>query len=253
MGEESLADVLSNDEAPAEVVAETESTGEQAEQSTEVEEAAPTQDAAESEAETSATPAPEKKSEAWHVSAVMDEREKRQKAEAKLAEYEETHAEQPEPTSVFTDESKFREEITQNVDNRLTNATLNQSEFFAQREFGKAELAAKVETFKQLAADNPNLAQRFSAAISPYHELVDIVDQHAKLAQMENVDETYAELVAKAKAQALTEIAAEQSAGEIAGAKKREAITPSLAGERSTGGTQPSGDESLDSILANGR
>lgn len=245
--EDSLSDVFSNDEVKAEVVAETEPTGEQTEQVTE--EAAPDKtEAAETETEDS-TPEPEKPNEPWHLTAVMDEREKRQKAEKDLADFKSQHEVPTEPTSVFTDEGEFRKELVQDVDNRLTNATLNQSEFFAQREFGKSELAEKVETFKKLAADNPNLAQRFSAAISPYHELVDIVDQHEKLAKMENIDETFAEMKAKAKAEVLAEIAAEQSEDEQKGAKKREAITPSLAKQRSAGGDSPDAEDELQAVF----
>jgi len=120
------------------------------------------------------------------LKAVKDERRKRQEAEARLAALEEAK-EKPEPTSVFENEADFRQEIVSDVTNQLTNQALNQSQFYAEREFGEVAVAEKIEVFKELAQANPALAQQFSQAISPYHELVKIVNQHEELKRMENI------------------------------------------------------------------
>jgi hypothetical protein len=178
-----------------------------------------------------ASPAPEA---TVPVAAITGERERRQAAEkerdelrAKLEETEKTP-----PTSVFTDEAKFREEISQSFDHRLTNQSLNQSEFFAAREIGRDVLDAKIEVFKDLAENNAEIRARFAGAVSPYHELIDIVDQHEELEKMKDIDGYKARI----RAEEREKIKAELEAEEREKAELRNTIPDSLVGDKSAGG-----------------
>jgi hypothetical protein len=191
------------------------------------------------ETKEAAPPAAKPKEEAWHLTAVMDEREKRQAAQRELEELKkqlEAAKTPKQKTSVLEDEDKFRNEFMEEVRNDLMNERLNMSQAFAEREFGKDVVAEKVKTFKELAANNPELRARFASAPLPFHELVSIVNKHAELKELENVDAYKEKLRAEVRAELLKE-SEEKQQGE---AKKRESITPSLASKRSAGGVKNS-------------
>ena len=100
------------------------------------------------------------------ISAMHGERDRRQAAEKENVALKEKLEEsnKTEPTSVFEDESKYRNELATDFNQQLTNHSLNQSEFFVARELGRDVLDQKIEAFKKLAEDNPELRQRFAIA-----------------------------------------------------------------------------------------
>lgn len=243
-----LGQILDGDEEAVEVEAQAE---------TEVVETEPTgvkepeAEAVQAEAEPEQESSPEPDSSP-HVplSAVHGERDRRQAAEKerddlrKQLEAKNTK----EPTSVFEDEKAFASEIKSDFNQTLTNHTLNQSEFFAEREYGKPQLAAKIETFKSLVESNPQYRDQFINAVSPYHELVTIVDNHTKLEQMQDLPAYEAKLRAEIKA----EVEAENAAKAKSKADLRESIPDSLARTASSGGLTASdwgGPTSLDSLI----
>ncbi|MCH8294483.1 hypothetical protein IH992_25650 [Candidatus Poribacteria bacterium] len=168
------------------------------------------------------------------LAALQEQRDKRQAVERErddlLAKL--NKSEKPgELTSVFDDEAKFRSELQNDFDSQLNNQRYNQSQFFVEQDIGKDVLATKVETFKTLAAANPALTQQMANAISPYHEMVTIVDQHSELAKMQDLPAYKAQLKAEAKA----EVLAEMKAGSDDSDKLRDSISDSLAGDASVG------------------
>lgn len=173
------------------------------------------------------------------ISAMHGERDRRQAAEKENADLRAQieESKKADPTSVFEDESKFRNEISADLSQQLTNQSLNQSEFFVARELGRDVLDQKISVFKDLAKDNPELVQRFSNSVSPYHELVDIVNQHDELNKMKDLDGYKAKLRAEAKAEVKAEIEKEQEAKD----KLRDAIPDSLVGDASAGGISSKG------------
>lgn len=191
------------------------------------------------ETKEAATPAAEKKDTAWHLKAVLDEREKRQAAQRELEELKKQleTTKQPKPkTSVLEDEGKFRNELVEDFESRLVNDRLNMSQALAEREFGKDKVAEKVTAFKELASQNPELRNRVFSSALPYHELVAIVDKHNEVKEIENID-AYKE---KLRAEIRAELLKEQEAAKQGEAQKRQSITPSLASRRSAGGVAAS-------------
>ena len=182
------------------------------------------------------------------ISAMHGERDRRQAAEKENADLraklEETN--KTDPTSVFEDEAKFRTEISTDFNKLLNNQSLNQSEFFTAREIGRDVLDQKIAQFKSMAENNPELAQRFANAISPYHELVDIVNQHDEMDKMKDLDGYKAKLKAEAKVEVKKELEAEIEAKK----KLHDSLPESLVGDPSAGGLtskgsfeEPSADE----------
>ncbi len=196
------------------------------------------------------TPEPDKDDDSWRIAAVMDEREKRQKAQEEAEnlrkEIEALKGDKTEKTSVFDNEEGFRNELLTEFDQQRINDRLNMSQALAEREFGKDKVAEAVESFRGLAEGNAELSNRFASAPLPYHELMDIVSKHNELKALENVDEYKDKLRAEIRA----EIEAEAKAKADKDTETREAITPSLASARSTGGNdEPLHLESVEEVL----
>ncbi len=168
------------------------------------------------------------------ISAMHGERDRRKTAERERDKLKAqlNDSKKADPTSVFEDESKFRDELQTDLSQALTNQSLNQSEFFVAREIGRDKLDQKIEAFKTLAENNAEIRQRFSSAVSPYHELVDIVDQHDEMDKMKDLDGYKAKLKAEVKA----EVKAELEADGKAKTELRDSIPDSLVDETGKGG-----------------
>ena len=155
------------------------------------------------------TPEPEIKEESQNVpiAALMAEREKRQTLQKQVDEFSAKKAEEPAP-DMFDDQTKYTEHQNAKFETAMFNERANMSEFYARREH--TDLDAKVETFQKLKAGNPELANQVRTAVSPYHEIVDIVARHEKMEKLQNVDEfeasTRAELETKIRAEIEAEI-----------------------------------------------
>ena len=162
------------------------------------------------------------------------ERDRRKAAERERDEFKAKldDSKKADPTSVFEDEGKFRDELHTDLNQALTNQSLNQSEFFAAREIGRDKLDQKIDIFKTLAENNPEIRQRFATAVSPYHELIDIVDQHDELDKMKDMDSYKAKLKAEVKAEVKAEIEADGKAK----TELRDSIPDSLVDETGKGG-----------------
>jgi len=158
--------------------------------------------------------------EPWTLSAVLDEREKRQKAQEearilkeKLASYEKPADE----VSVFEDEQAFKTQQQQATQQALRNTELNMSQAFAEKEFGEEKVAAVTEWFKKDGVQSPAALKRFNEAKLPFHELVKMYD-----------DDLIMRDPAAYKAELLAELRAELEA-------EKKPSTPSLASSRSVG------------------
>ncbi len=177
------------------------------------------------------------------LSALTGERDRRQASEAETADLRAqlSESKKVEPTSVFEDEQKQRTEIIEEMKAEFAtdanNRSFNQSQFYVGREIGKDVLDQKIEVFKTMVKNNPELHQRMAAAPSPFHELVDIVEQHDELAKMKDLPGYKAQLKAEARAEVKSEF--EQEAKDKA--DLRATIPDSLTGDDSAGGIASKG------------
>ena len=181
----------------------------------------------------------EKKPEEWTLTAVMDEREKRQKAVAeaeelrqKLAEYEKPEG---DDVSVFEEEKAVIEKQDRKLKDEVNNVALNMSQAFANQTFGKEKVDQATEWFKQEGIKSPHLIDRYSKAELPFHEVVSMYeDEQARLDP-----DAY-------KAKVRQEVLEEMKKSEP---PKPESITPSLASKRSAGKASTNVTEDFEDML----
>lgn len=140
------------------------------------------------------------------INALLDEREKRKAAEAKLAEFqkEEPATEMP---SVFDNESGFVETIDSKISEVEQKAVLRVSQGLAIKEHGREAVQAAVDKLGELAKENPNLAVKFRQSDHPFQEAIDIVAKHEALAEIGDPAEYREKLKAEVRAELEAELA----------------------------------------------
>ena len=183
------------------------------------------------------------------ITALHGERDRRQAAERELEALRAAQPQvEPDPlTSVFESEEGFVQDLEGKFNEALVNRTLNESQFHAEQKYGAEELAAKVETFKQMASENPQYAQQFAQSVSPYFTLVDLVDKHQEVEAMKDVDGYRAKIEAEVRQKVLKELEDK----DVSAADLKSSIPDSLAGDDSKGGLSSapwSGPASVESI-----
>ncbi len=191
----------------------------------------------------------EPESKSVPIQALMAEREKRQALELQIANSNKDRKPAPD---IFEDQEAYTKHFQQQIDNDRFNDRANQSEFYAQREYGADNLALKLETFKELKTSNPALEAQVLNAVSPYHEIVDIVNKHEKMEKMQNIDEWEAKTKAEIEAKVRAEIKAEIEGKANADKSLRDSIPTSLVDEPSKGTINKptwTGPSALDQIL----
>lgn len=139
-------------------------------------EAAPVEPVADAQGEPAAPPAaPADEARQIPISALLDEREKRQAKEReaeelrrKIAEYEAKSQQQP-PPDVFTDPDKRLAYEQAQMQSAIMGVKMQQSRFLAERDFSPDEVKAAVEWFN----DYPELSHRMLNHASPFHAAVE--------------------------------------------------------------------------------
>lgn len=176
-----------------------------------------------SEPET-AEPTTGSKKEEWTLTAVMDEREKRQKAVKEAEELREklkAYEKPDDDVSVFDDENAWKQKQDSKIKNEVQNVALNMSQAFAEEVFGAEKVAEATEWFKTEGVKSPYLMSQYQNAKLPYHAIVKMHDEER--ARLD--PEAYK---AKLKAEILAELKGKDVTRETP-------IPPSLASKRSAG------------------
>lgn len=173
------------------------------------------------EVETTAT---EKKDD-WTLTAVMDEREKRQKAVAeaeelrqKLAQFE---SKPEDDVSIFEDEAAWKANQEEKRQQEIRNASLNMSQAFAEETFGEDKVAEATKWMQSEGHKSPYIVKEFNEAKLPFHKLVKLYSAEQERLNPESLRE-------QIKAELLEELKVDSKP-----AKK--SIAPSLASKRSAG------------------
>jgi len=217
--EEDFQDIFDSEpEAEVEIVEEAAEPETEETPETETTEAEETEEVVAEESEDETTTS---EKESWTLSAVLDEREKRQIAQKeaaelreKLAKYEASKDE--DDVSIFEDEKGFLAKQEQRTQEALRNNALNMSEAFAEEVFGEEKVAAAKQWMQTEGIKSPYALDQFNSAKLPYHTIVKLFDDD----QARRDPEAY-------KAQLREELLAEL--------KEKKPSTPSLASKRSVG------------------
>ena len=247
-----LSDAPEVEESQSEEAIEEASTGEQ--EAVEEPEAEATEETQEEEADEESkaepeedskdsTPEPKKDENNWQFEAYKDEKRKRQELEKKLEELQKPKEPEKAP-DVLDDQEGFTNHIQNYVQQQLMNERTNLSQAMAEREYGKDVVAQKLEVFKEMLADDPSLQSRIISSVSPYHEMVDVVNKAEKLKQLDNVEDMEAKIRADIEAKIRAEYESKLSDKNA----KRESVTPSLNSKASSSNEKP--DDTLESLLS---
>lgn len=115
------------------------------------------------------------------MAAYLAERGKRQDAERALAEGTKPKEEEAK-VDPLEDPDGFSNKISKETDTKL-NA---QSHYFAEREFGKEKMTAAMESYQKIVT--PELHAKVMQHPSPYHAMVEAVDEHNKAEEIGDLD-----------------------------------------------------------------
>lgn len=153
------------------------------------------------------------------IAAVLDEREKRQKAEREAEELRRWKAEQEAkqsspPPDFFTDPDQRLSYERQQFAQELWNEKLNTSELIARQAFGDDVVEAAQKAFAAAAAQNPALAMDLRRHVHPYKFVVDWHKRERFLSEVGPDPDAWsqkreAELRAKIEAELREKLAAE--------------------------------------------
>lgn len=117
--------------------------------------------------------APEEKASSIPISALLDERERRQKAEREAEEGRQyrRQMEERQREAALQDPEQRQVYERQQIHGMIMEQRLSQSHFLAEREFGKEEVAAAYAYFDQ----HPQLSSQLLNHPSPFHAAVEFV------------------------------------------------------------------------------
>lgn len=186
------------------------------------------------EPEQAAPPVAEKESAGQvPLSVVLDERERRQKAEQQVAELKKWREQQEREAAQreaqkkapdwFEDPQAAAQFQAQSIQRQVLNTHLNQSQFLAEREFGK-EIVGETEAFVR---QNPHVIAQVRNHPSPWHAAVEVYQRHKAIEEIGTDPEAYkAKLREEIQAEILNQAPVQQ---------KTKAPPPSMASAPSAG------------------
>lgn len=190
------------------------------------------------------------------LAGLLDERDKRKAAEAEANALREKlnkqEATEP-PPSVFDDEdAAFQQRIEPIVGAFQTE--LVRSRFELSREMmlmAKDDFTEREGQFLELCRDQPELVTKLQQSSNPARFAYETAVKHEQLRAMDNIDEWRDKERARIRQELEAEMKGGQQQAEAEQQAKRKAASPSLASERSAGGTTEviTDDEPLDDVL----
>lgn len=152
----------------------------------------------------------------------------------------------PEPEKapdILENPEAYNTYVANQVNQAVTRTKLEQSRFFAEREFGKGEVEEAMGFFDQ----NPHLSHQFLNEPSPFHSAVEFVRKQKVANEIGNDPAAYKE---KLKAEILKEIEADMAAKQAKAIAQKAA--PSMANVNGSGGQRDpgwSGPTQLDGLI----
>ena len=206
-------------------------------------------------AETVATPetpapvvptTPEPKEEHVPLAALKAERAKRQEYEARLRQYEQQQAQQPQP-SFYEAPEQYVQSLLQQHDQQVTQRMLGALEAQAREVY--PDYDEVFEIVQESAASNPVLTQQIMQAPNPAMAAYKLGKQLREMKAMADPDAYRAKIEAEIRAK----VDAEYRAKEEAKLKAAAEIPPDLTAARASRDEEVLPDDSLDSILKSKR
>lgn len=179
------------------------------------------------------TAAPEAKAEPEHtvpLSALKEERRRRQELEAQIQARAQQEPESP--PDVFESPERVLPYVEEQINQRVMNATLNMSEFQARKEFGAEAVDEALSAFTDAVKEDPSAYKKVMASPSPYHELIAWRERSKFLAEVGSDPAAYRARVRAELEAEMTQAGAKTAAQKAAIAAK---TPPSFASEPNMG------------------
>ena len=185
---------------------------------------------------------PEPKEETVPLAALKAEREKRQKYERQLAEYQQREQQKPLP-DFHQQPDEYVQALIQQHTTRLTQQMLGALE--EQARMAHPDYDEVFEVVQQHAQENPVVVQQVLNAPNPAIAAYQLGKRIKELEAMKDPDAYRKQIEAEVRAKVLAEVEAEKAAK----AKAAEAIPPDLTAARASKDTEVPPDDSLEAIL----
>lgn len=195
------------------------------------------------------SPEPEKEEQPWTLAAVLDERQKRQHYEARVAELEKQLEESStKPPDVLEDQEGFMAHTDQKIDQKLWSMKADLSRDMMQTL--KADYPEKEAKFLEMVKDDPTLQSKMLGHPNPARFAYETAEKAMKFEQIQDVDKWEAQKVKELEEKIRKEMEEAAQATQASEAKKSQADVPSLAAASSKGAeTATPGDETLEEVF----
>jgi hypothetical protein len=238
--EETVTEPTATEETPAEDSATEQTPQPDAQPNTQVEDTTGEKEADHKQAATEDSPPEPADSEKQPgnvpLSAMLDERDKRQKAERRAEDVEAQLQQMQQPQQapdILDDPQGFTGYMQQQITDGVRAATIQMSQMMMRSQHDDYDQAE--DKFMQMAQSNPQLVAEFQASSMPAQFVYNTVKKAEQYADMQNVDGYKAKLKAQAREEVKAELEAEAQAKADKDAKLNGALSPSLANTRAAG------------------
>lgn len=195
--------------------------------------------------------------EEWTKTAVLDERQKRQKAERENAELKQRleafeKTQQGKKADFFADPdtalAEASKQISQQFSSKLHETRMEMSQEMMREKFADYDELEK--EFIEMATSNPVLIDELTKARHPAKYAYETAMKAREAAALKDVDKVRADLEAKVRSEIEEKVRREIEEKAKKEAEKRNAAGgPSLSSARGKGSANTQGDDSLDNIL----
>lgn len=184
------------------------------------------------------------------ISAILDEREKRQQYQREAEELRRWKAEreaqeQTKPKDFYEDPDGYLRNVQQQQQHAIWNERLNMSEMMAVNKHGDETVTQAADAFKQAAAKNPALVHEFTQQRDPYGF---VVQWHKRNAALTEIGEDPAAYKERIRTELMAELQAQQPAPAVQQSAPR--IPGSLSQAPSAGKSQQAAPSSFNSMFA---
>lgn len=193
------------------------------------EEAGPETDEAEGE-----PPAPEDAKNV-PINALLDERDKRQKAEKRLEELEAKGDDKAERPDLLDDPEGFAKSIEDKVEAAVQVRHFNASEHRARKEHGDDAVDEAIATFESMIKADPLLGQKALNHPEPFDFVIETATTHKQVEEAGGLDKWKETELQKMRVEVKAEYEAELNGKSDAKEKTRSALPETLAGEANKG------------------
>jgi hypothetical protein len=184
--------------------------------------------------------------EIWTKAMALDERRKRQAAEAKLSEYENPKVTETVP-DVIDDQQGYNTYVSKKIEDGILSAKIDMSRLIIMQQ--DPDYEQKEQEFLELAKENQQLAKDMFKHEVPAKFVVDTVNKHREFKEMQDVDTYKSKLRAEIETEIREKLKAEMGSESMA-KDQVSSLKPSLANARASKDQGPVINRNVDDLFS---